>query len=150
MRNHRSLAQNLALAFGVLFLGVGVLGFIPGITTNVGDMEFAGNDSPSELLGLLQVSILHNIVHLLFGIAGIALSRTWEGARTYLFASGLLYFGLFLFGFIVSFRDITDANFVPVNDADNVLHLVLAIGLLGSWFVSPTDDELATRPTTTS
>jgi hypothetical protein len=148
MSNQRSLAQNLALAFGVAFLGVGVLGFIPGITTNVGDMQFAGNDSPSELLGLFQVSILHNIVHLLFGIAGIAMSRTWESARTYLFASGLLYVGLFLFGFIVSFRDITDANFVPVNDADNVLHLVFAIGLIGGWFVSRTDDEVATSPTT--
>ena len=150
MSNERSLAQNLALAFGVVFLGVGVLGFIPGITTNVGDMQFAGNDSPSELLGLFQVSILHNIVHLLFGIAGIALSRTSESARTYLFASGLLYVGLFLFGFIVSFRDIPDANFVPVNDADNVLHLVLAIALLGGWFVSGTDDEVATSPTSTS
>ena len=150
MSNQRSLAQNLALAFGVVFLGVGVLGFIPGITTNVGDMQFAGNDSPSELLGLFQVSILHNIVHLLFGIAGIALSRTSESARTYLFASGLLYVGLFLFGFIVSFRDIPDANFVPVNDADNVLHLVLAIALLGGWFVSGTDDEVATSPTSTS
>ena len=150
MSNERSLAQNLALAFGVVFLGVGVLGFIPGITTNVGDMHFAGNDSPSELLGLFQVSILHNIVHLLFGIAGIALSRTSESARTYLFASGLLYVGLFLFGFIVSFRDIPDANFVPVNDADNVLHLVLAIALLGGWFVSGTDDEVATSPTSTS
>ena len=150
MSNERSLAQNLALAFGVVFLGVGVLGFIPGITTNVGDMQFAGNDSPSELLGLFQVSILLNIVHLLFGIAGIALSRTSESARTYLFASGLLYVGLFLFGFIVSFRDIPDANFVPVNDADNVLHLVLAIGLLGGWFVSGTDDEVATSPTSKS
>ena len=150
MSNHRSLAQNLALAFGVAFLAVGVLGFIPGITTNVGDMQVAGNDSPSELLGLFQVSILLNIVHLLFGIAGIALSRTSESARTYLFASGLLYVGLFLFGFIVSFRDIPDANFVPVNDADNVLHLVLAIGLLGGWFVSGTDDEVATSPTSKS
>jgi Domain of unknown function (DUF4383) len=150
MSNYRSLAQNLALAFGLVFLGVGVLGFIPGITTNVGDMHIAGNDSPSELLGLFQVSILHNIVHLLFGIAGIALSRTWESARTYLFAAGLLNVGLFLFGFIVNFRDITDANFVPVNDADSVLHLVLAIGLLGGWFVSRTEDEVATSPTTTS
>ena len=150
MSNHRSLAQNLALAFGVAFLGTGVLGFIPGITTNVGDMHFAGNDSPSELLGIFQVSVLHNIVHLLFGIAGIALSRSWETARTYMFASGLIYVGLFLFGAILSFRDIDDANFVPVNDADNLLHLVLAIGLLGGWYVSRTGDEVRTSARTST
>jgi hypothetical protein len=151
MSNQRSLAQTLALLFGIAFLGTGVLGFIPGITTNVGDMQFAGNDSPSELLGIFQVSILHNIVHLLFGIAGIALSRTWESARTYLFASGLLYFGLFLFGLIVSIRDVNDANFVPMNDADNLLHLALAIGLLGSWYVTRRGDEVAReRPAATT
>jgi Domain of unknown function (DUF4383) len=151
MSNQRSLAQTLALLFGIAFLGFGVLGFIPGITTNVGDMKFAGNDSPSELLGIFQVSILHNIVHLLFGIAGIALSRTWESARTYLFGSGLIYFGLLLFGLIVSFRDINDANFVPVNDADNLLHLALAIGLLGSWYITRTGDEIGReRPAATT
>lgn len=56
---NRSLAQTLALVFGVAFLGAGVLGFIPGITTDLGDIEFAGKDSPSELLGIFQVSILH-------------------------------------------------------------------------------------------
>ncbi|MDF2753031.1 MAG: hypothetical protein K0S82_1414 [Gaiellaceae bacterium] len=46
----RSLAQTLALLFGIAFLGVGILGFIPGITTNLGDIELAGRDSPAELV----------------------------------------------------------------------------------------------------
>jgi ABC-type transport system involved in multi-copper enzyme maturation permease subunit len=144
--NQRSLAQTLALVFGIVFLAVGVLGFIPGITTNVGDMKFAGNDSPSELLGLFQVSILHNIVHLLFGIAGIALSRTWENARTYLLASGVIYVVLFVYGILVSSG--SDANFVPINGADDVLHAVLAVVLLGAWYVSRTGDEVRTAATT--
>jgi Domain of unknown function (DUF4383) len=143
----RSLAQTLALVFGIAFLGTGVLGFIPGITTNLGDIEFAGNDSPSELLGVFQVSILHNIVHLLFGIAGIALARTLDGARTYLLGSGVIYVVLFLYGIFVSSG--SDANFIPANTADDFLHLGLAIGLLASWFVSRA--ETATeRPTTTT
>ena len=146
MRNDRTLAQNIALVFGIAFLGAGVLGFIPGITTNVGDMKFAGNDSPSELLGLFQVSILHNIVHLLFGIAGIALSRTWENARTYLLASGVIYVVLFVYGILVSSG--SDANFVPINGADDVLHAVLAVVLLGAWYVSRTGDEVRTAATT--
>jgi hypothetical protein len=147
MSNQRSLAQTLALLFGVAFLGAGVLGFIPGITTNLGDIDFAGKDSPSELLGIFQVSILHNIVHLLFGIAGIALARTWESARTYLLGSGVIYVGLFAYGLFVSAGD--DANFVPMNMADDWLHLALAIGLLGSWYISRTGDEVRERPVTT-
>ena len=42
----RSLAQTLALLFGIAFLGAGILGFIPGITQDLGDIEFAGNASP--------------------------------------------------------------------------------------------------------
>jgi ABC-type transport system involved in multi-copper enzyme maturation permease subunit len=147
MGNQRSLAQTLALLFGIAFLGAGILGFIPGITTNVGDMKFAGNDSPSELLGIFQVSILHNIVHLLFGIAGIALSRTWESARTYLLGSGVIYLVLFAYGLLVGSGN--DANFVPINNADDWLHLGLGVALLGGWYVSRSEDEVrSTAPTT--
>jgi hypothetical protein len=145
--NNRSLAQNLALLFGVAFLAAGVLGFIPGITTNLGDIKFAGNDSPSELLGIFQVSILHNIVHLLFGIAGVALSRTTASAQTYLLWSGVIYVVLFVYGLVIGTGD--DANFVPMNNADDVLHLALAVGLLGSWFVSRGTAQTGTeRPLT--
>lgn len=141
----RSLAQTLALVFGIAFLGAGILGFIPGITTDLGDIKFAGNDSPAELLGLFQVSILHNIVHLLFGIAGIALARTVDGAQKYLLWGGVIYIVLFLYGLFVS--EGSDANFVPVNNADDVLHLILGLGLLAGWFVSR--NEPATRTATT-
>jgi Domain of unknown function (DUF4383) len=137
---NRSLAQTLALVFGVAFLGAGVLGFIPGITTDLGDIKFAGKDSPSELLGIFQVSILHNIVHLLFGIAGVALSRTTANAKMYLLYSGVIYVVLFIYGLIVGSGD--DANFVPVNGADDWLHLVLAVGLLGGWWISKGSDEM--------
>jgi hypothetical protein len=137
---NRSLAQTLALVFGVAFLGAGVLGFIPGITTDLGDIKFAGKDSPSELLGIFQVSILHNIVHLLFGIAGVALSRTTANAKMYLLYSGAIYVVLFIYGLLVGSGD--DANFVPMNGADDWLHLVLAVGLLGGWWISKGSDEM--------
>ena len=132
--NDRSLAQTLALVFGIAFLAVGVLGFIPGITTHLGDIKFAGNDSPSELLGLFQVSILHNIVHLLLGIVGIALSRAPDSARTYLLGGGVIYLVLLIYSLFVGSGD--DANFVPMNTADDWLHLILGIGLIGSWFIT--------------
>src|SRR4051812_14354850 len=73
--NSRTPVQLAALVVGVVFLAVGVLGFIPGITSHYSDMTFAGHDSTAKLLGIFQVSILHNIVHLLFGVAGVLMAR---------------------------------------------------------------------------
>ena len=144
--NQRSLAQTLALLFGIAFVGAGILGFIPGITQDLGDIKFAGNDSPAELFGIFQVSVLHNIVHLLFGVAGIALARTWDGALKYLLGAGVIYIVLFVYGLIVS--DTSDANFVPINDADDWLHLVLGLALIGSYFLSR-NEARADRAVTT-
>jgi hypothetical protein len=120
----RSPVQVAAGLVGVAFLLVGILGFIPGITTNLYDgLEFAGHDGDAELLGLFQVSILHNIVHLLFGVAGLALATTFSGARTYLIGGGLIYLVLWIYGLVVDMG--SDANFVPLNSADNWLHFLL-------------------------
>ena len=124
----RSLAQIGAIVAGAAFLLVGILGFIPGITTDFDDIAFAGTDSRAELLGIFQVSVLHNIVHLLFGVIGLWAARTWVTARTYLLASGAVYLVLFVYGMVID-RD-ADANFVPVNAADDWLHLGLAIAMI--------------------
>jgi hypothetical protein len=121
--------QLIALVVGVVFLLVGVVGFIPGITTNYGDMSFAGHHSGAMLLGVFQVSALHNIVHLLFGIAGLALARTFAGARNFLIYGGAIYAVLWLYGVLID--PTSAANFVPVNMADNWLHLALAVGMTG-------------------
>ena len=92
-------------------------------------MSFAGHDSDAKLLGLFQVSILHNIVHLLFGLAGLALSRTWEGARNFLIGGGVIYLVLWVYGLVTGQN--SDANFVPVNTADDWLHLLLGLGMIG-------------------
>lgn len=67
--------QRSALLFGVVFLIVGLAGFIPGLTTDMGSMSIAVNGSMALLLGLFQVSVLHNIVHVLFGIVGVLAFR---------------------------------------------------------------------------
>jgi len=124
----RSLLQNAALVVGVVFLLVGILGFIPGITTHYGDMSGAGHESMAKLLGIFQVSVLHNIVHLLFGVAGIALSRTNTSARSYLVGGGVIYLVLWLYGLVIDRQ--SSANFVPVNTADNWLHFLLGVGMI--------------------
>ncbi|MGW4945968.1 DUF4383 domain-containing protein [Actinoplanes sp. NPDC004185] len=125
----RTRIQTAALAVGAVFVLVGILGFIPGITSNYDTMSFAGHHSEAKLLGIFQVSILHNIVHLLFGAAAFALAKTVSGARMYLIAGGAIYLVLWLYGLIVG-QD-SSANFVPVNTADDWLHLVLGLGMIG-------------------
>jgi len=117
-----------ALVSGIAFLAVGILGFVPGVTTNVDDLTFAGHESGAELLGLFAVSVLHNLVHLAYGIAGVALSRAPKPATAYLVWGGIVYLVLWVYGLVVD-RD-SDANFVPLNDADNWLHLGLGVGMI--------------------
>jgi len=125
----RTNIQKAALAVGAVFLLVGVLGFIPGITSQYETLGFAGHESQALLLGIFQVSILHNIVHLLFGAAGIAMARSAAQSRNYLIGGGAVYLVLWIYGLLIG-KD-TAANFVPVNPADDWLHFVLGVAMIG-------------------
>ena len=128
MRN-RPLIQLAATAVAATFLLVAVLGFVPGITTDYGDLSFAGQESEAKLLGLFQVSVLHNIVHGLFGVIGLALAKSVAGARNFLIGGGVVYLVLTVYGSVI---DLDSAvNFVPVNVADNFLHLGLGVAMIG-------------------
>lgn len=125
----RTLLQTAALLVGATFVLVGLLGFVPGITTNFDELSFASNDSGAELLGIFQVSVLHNIVHLLFGVVGIAMAKSIAGAKTFLIGGGAIYVVLFLYGLVIDKE--SSANFVPLNTADDYLHLVLGVAMIG-------------------
>jgi arginine exporter protein ArgO len=120
--------QLAAAAVGAVFLLVGILGFVPGVTTNYDQLTFAGHESGALLLGVFAVSILHNLVHAAFGIAGLVLARTRSGAKNYLIVGGAVYAVLWLYGLLIDHG--SAANFVPVNGADNWLHLVLAVAMI--------------------
>jgi hypothetical protein len=126
----RTPVQNVARLAGIVFLLVGIAGFIPGVTTNLYDgLEFAGNDGDAELLGIFKVSVLHNIVHGLFGVAGLALAATASGARTFLLGGGAVYVALWLLGVFGG------ADWIPANDADNWLHLGLGVAMIAAGYV---------------
>ncbi|GAB3231070.1 DUF4383 domain-containing protein [Glycomyces halotolerans] len=125
----RTPVQTVTMVVSAIFLLVGILGFIPGITTDYGEMTFAGHESSAMLLGVFAVSVLHNIVHLLFGVVGFVLARTASGSIAYLLVGGAVYLVLWIYGIVIDLD--SPANFVPVNTADNWLHLGLAVGMIG-------------------
>jgi hypothetical protein len=129
----RTDVQRAAQVVGAVFLLVGILGFIPGITSDYDQMAFASHDSQAKLLGIFQVSILHNIVHLLFGVAGLAMARAASSARTYLVGGGVIYLVLWLYGLFIDKN--SSANFVPVNSADDWLHFVLGLGMIALGYL---------------
>jgi arginine exporter protein ArgO len=134
-RDDADLPRKIALLFGVVFLLVGIAGFIPGITTHYGDMKFAGHMSGAKLLGIFMVSVLHNLIHLAFGVVGILVSRrsSYASAR-YLLVGGIIYAVVWIYGLAVG--DDSSSNFVPLNSADNWLHFLLALAMIVLGLIS--------------
>ncbi|GAA4081427.1 DUF4383 domain-containing protein [Nocardioides kongjuensis] len=139
-----TLSQKAAAVVAGTFVLVGILGFVPGITTRYDEITFAGHESGAQLLDLFAVSVLHNIVHLAFGVAGFLLATSWTGARAFLIGGGAVYLLLTIYGLLVDRHE--DANVVPLDKADNWLHLVLGLGMIGLGLFLGRDDNEATDP----
>lgn len=151
MSNHHSVAhrtrspiQLAAMSVGAVFLLIGVLGFIPGVTTDYDQLRWAGHHSEAQLLGLFSVSVLHNIVHLAFGVAGLAAGAKASAARAFLLVGGAVYLLLWIYGLLVDRH--SAANFVPLDTADNWLHFGLGLGMVALGAVlSRTTGDTARR-----
>jgi Domain of unknown function (DUF4383) len=119
--------QGAALLIACVFLTVGVLGFIPGVTTDYGLLQWAGHQPGAKLFGVFAVSGVHNVVHLAFGGVGLMLTRTYAAARAYLLGGGLAYLALWMAGIFI---DQSRANFGPVSGADHWLHFGLGAAMV--------------------
>ncbi|SDM62759.1 DUF4383 domain-containing protein [Allokutzneria albata] len=127
----RAPVQPVAAWVGAVFLALGILGFVPGATTGYEELRIAGQDSGALLFGVFAVSVLLNVVHLVFGVGGLMLGRNPASARLYLIGGGALCLLLWVYGLLT--EDSGAANFVPLNAADDWLHFGLgaAMVLLG-------------------
>lgn len=79
------------------------------------------------------VAMVYGVVFLLVGIAGLALARTGTMARHYLLWGGVIYLVLWLYGLFIGHD--SPGNFVPLNDADNWLHLGLGVTMVALSFL---------------
>jgi hypothetical protein len=117
-RASRTLPEILGLAFGAIYLLVGIVGFF--IT---GFDDFAGN-SQHEMLLFFMINPMHNIVHIVIGVAGLLLARSLGGARTYGWLLAVGYTAAFVYGLLAVGQD---WDFLNINAADNVLHALTAV-----------------------
>jgi Domain of unknown function (DUF4383) len=116
--------QAVALVFGVVYLLIGIIGFfITGFGNFFGNANGTTPEHMDTLLGFM-INPMHNLVHILIGVVGIALSRSLSGARTYGWLLTVGYGAAFVYGLFAVHED---WDFLNLNWADNILHLVTAI-----------------------
>lgn len=117
------MTKTLATWFGVIFLLLGVLGFIPGVTNDDG-----------MLLGIFQVDAVHNIVFLITGILALWMGMAGEAsAKSFFKIFGVIYALLAIMGFFQGDSDMLLGMF-DNNMADTWLHVIAAVVFLWAGF----------------
>lgn len=126
-----SLVQKAAVVFGVVFVVVGILGFIPAFTPD------------GHLLGIFEVNGAHNVIHLLSGVAALAAASAHKNARLYFQIFGIVYGLVTLLGLV--YVDNALLGIVAHNTADIFLHAIITAVALYFGFGTPRDSEPVVR-----
>jgi Domain of unknown function (DUF4383) len=127
----RSPAQVFSLVIGATLVAIGILGFFYNASFGTGD----GTDRDA-VLGILDVNGWHNLVHILTGAIGLAVSGAYDGSRAYAIGFGTIYVVVALLGFVAG-----DGNelldLIPVNTEDNLLHLLIGFAGVAAGLATP-------------
>lgn len=129
--------QRTALVFGIVFLLIGIAGFFATGTSMDANMETA-----PRLFGLFPVNMLHNLVHLAFGVWGLAAYRSFTASRGYAQVAGVAYLLLAVIGFVVP----EFFGIMPIGGNDIWLHVLLGAVLAGVGFTARTPVASYTPP----
>jgi hypothetical protein len=121
-------AESLAGLFGFAFVTLGVVGFVPGVVQDYGALTWWKDGSAAELFDVFQTSILLNLVRIGFGVAGLLVARSAMTSRAYLSGGGTACFAVGVYGLLIDRA--SGWNFLPVDRADDWLHLGLGIAML--------------------
>ena len=135
MTANKTPAQLYSLVFGATLLLAGLAGFL--VDSSFGPL---GSDVEGSNLILFEVNGIHNIVHLASGALGLALWRNPASARLFALGFGAVYLLVTVLGFAMGTNVL---GIIPINAADNVLHLVIAVvgivaGLASRTVAQPT------------
>jgi hypothetical protein len=120
------MAKTFGMLFGIVFLAVGILGFVPGITTT-------GADGMPMLLGIFMVNTTHSVVHIASGVVFLLASMSGAGAaRLWFQIFGVIYAIVAILGFMTPNGMLL--GLISNNPADTWLHVVLAVAMLAIGF----------------
>jgi uncharacterized protein DUF4383 len=140
-------AESLAGIFALAFILGGVLGFVPGVVQDFGDLRWWKPGSAAELFGLFQTSILHNLLSIGVGVVGLVAARRPESARMFLTGGGVLLFAIGIYGLLIDYG--SGWNFIPVDRADDWLNIALGLAMLYAGVavrIAPARPSVAATP----
>jgi len=111
------MVKTAAILFGLVFLLVGILGFVPAVTKD------------EMLLGIFHVNFAHNVVHLASGAIFLLCGMAGAGpSRTFFRIFGIVYALVAALGFYYGDQPIL--GIISNNTPDIWLHVVLAVAML--------------------
>ena len=126
----KTLAQVYAMALGGVLVLVGIVGFLVEPSFGVGDSAQRGT------LIAFDINGWHNVVHLLSGVVGLAMAGTAARARLFSIGYGVVYVLVTILGFAVGDGGLL-LSIIPINTADNLLHLLIAVTGIAVGLSSP-------------
>jgi hypothetical protein len=128
----RSSVQMAALLFGAIYLAVGIIGFLPFLG---GSVTMAN----SKLLGLFNINLLHNLVHVVIGIAALAAVTSLPNSRRFCQVVGVVLLLLGVLGVFVA----NPLGLLYIGGLDVALHLVSGAVLAYFGFAAPVSTRSA-------
>jgi hypothetical protein len=131
------MVRRVAMVFGIVFLLVGILGLV-----SAGGMSMDADPAPAMVLGLFPVNLLHNIVHLLFGVWGLVAARSFAGAKMYAQTAGIIYIVLAICGLVIP----TTFGLIPIGGNDIWLHAIFGIVLAAVGFTAKEEMSASATP----
>ena len=129
----------LTLALGIVYTLVGLMGFLD--VFRQGTLPGVQGPAVGNLLGIFAINWFHNVAHLLIGLAGLAMYRSYRASKTYALVVGLAYAALAILG-LVTPTVATLNGLLPLNGSDDILHIGTAAALLFAYFAAGSRGEV--------
>jgi hypothetical protein len=138
--------QTFALVAGIVFVLIGVAGFVPGLVTlhSAAEHQLAVGQGAGDLFGLFAINLLHNIVHIAFGVWGLLLSRNVDASIVYARSVAIIYAVFVIMGLVPQLD--TAFGLVPLHGNDIWLHALIAAVATYFGFLRHVEADHAPRP----